>query len=215
MSTYSNPLTDYSPQMELLENLPGRNWQRKRYGGVLSETDEMELVSELLEVADEAELEQFLGDLIDGIGSTLGKIVNSPVGKAIGGVLKTVAKTALPIAGGALGTYVGGPIGGMIGSNLASMAGNALGLELEGLSPEDQEFEATKQFIRFAAQAIVNALQAAPSGDPESVARAAAVEAARIHAPGLIDIAATRHYRPQCLTGRWVRQYDKIILFGV
>jgi hypothetical protein len=220
MSTYSNPLTDYSPQMEFSGGFGGRH--HRRYANqILSDSQEMELAAEFLEVANEEELEQFLGDLIGGIGSTLGKIVNSPVGKAVGGVLKDVAKTALPIAGGALGTFVGGPIGGMIGSNLASIAGSALGLELEGLSPEDQEFEATKQFIRFAGQTVANALEAAPYADPEAVAHAAAVEAARVHAPGLMDIAA-RHERrhhsghhSEHHEGHWVRRGHRIILYGV
>lgn len=218
MSTYSNPLTDYSPQMEFHEGHGRRHYPKKR--GILSDSEEMELAAEFLEVADEEELEQFLGDLIGGIGSTLGKIVNSPMGKAVGGVLKDVAKTALPIAGGALGTFVGGPIGGMIGSNLASIAGSALGLELEGLSPEDSEFEATRQFIRFAGQTVANALEAElyadPHADPEAVAHAAAVEAARVYAPGLMDI-ASRHGRrhPAGHEGRWVRHGHRIILLGV
>jgi hypothetical protein len=222
MSTYSNPLTDYSPQMEFYGGSPRRHHRRDN-SGVLSDSAEMELAAEFLNVADEAELEQFLGDLIGGIGSTLGKIVNSPIGKAVGGVLKDVAKTALPIAGGALGTFVGGPIGGMIGSNLASVAGSALGLELEGLSPEDQELEATRQFIRFAGQTVANALEAepyaGPHADPEAVAHAAAVDAARVHAPGLMDIAGSlgrlpdHHYRSH--EGRWVRQGHTIVLLGV
>ncbi len=214
MSSYANPLTDYSPQMEFYGG-SRRHFPRKRRIGVLSDNDEMELTAEFLELADEAELEQFLGDLIGGIGSTLGKIVNSPIGQAVGGVLKNVAKTALPIAGGALGTFVGGPIGGMIGSNLASVAGSALGLELEGLSSEDQEFEATKQFIRFAGQTVANALDADPHADPEAVAHAAAVEAARVHAPGLMNIAGSGGRGPRRRTGRWIRHHDRIILLGV
>jgi len=220
MSTYSNPLTDYSPQMEFYGG-PGRHFPRKRR--VLSDSEEMELAAEFLELANEDEMEQFLGDLIGGIGSTLGKIVNSPTGNALGGVLKDVAKTALPIAGGALGTFVGGPIGGMIGSNLASVAGSVLGLELEGLSPEDREFEAAKQFIRFAGQTVANALEAephaGPHADPEAVAHAAAVEAARVYAPGLMDIAGAGGYEPhhhlRSHEGRWVRHGHRIILLGV
>jgi hypothetical protein len=215
MGTYANPLTDYSPQMEFSDGDTGRRFKRKRHPGVLNEADEMELAAEFLNVADEAELEQFLDDLINGIGSTLGKVVNSPIGQAVGGVLKNVAKTALPIAGGALGTFVGGPVGGIIGSNLASIAGSALGLELEGLSPEDQEFEATKQFIRFAGQTVANALQAEPCADPESVAHAAAVEAARVHAPGLMNIAGIGRREPRRRTGRWIRHRGRIILLGV
>ena len=53
----------------------------------------------LLGVANEEELDHFLGDLIKKAGRAVGKFVKSPVGKAIGGVLKTAAKTALPLAG--------------------------------------------------------------------------------------------------------------------
>ena len=77
MGTYTNPLTDYSPQMELFDGSMSRRFHRKRHLGVLTDSDEMELATEILDVANEAELEQFLGDLINGIGSTLGKIVNS------------------------------------------------------------------------------------------------------------------------------------------
>ncbi len=217
MSTYANPLTDYSPQMEF-EDVSTAPPFAPRGGGVLSENDEMELAAEFLDVNNEAELEQFLGSLIGGIGHSLGKIVNSPVGKAVGGVLKNVAKTALPIAGGALGGMVGGPVGAMIGSNLASVAGSALGLELEGLSPEDREFEASRRFVRFAGQTIANVLDAPPSADPGMAAHHAAVEAARDFAPGLMDIAGNgghehRHSRPHA--GRWVRHGDRIILFGI
>lgn len=213
MGTYTNPLTDYSPQMELFEGSMGRHFHRRQHPGFLNEADEMDLAYEFLDLQNEAELDQFLGDLINGIGSSLGKIINSPTGQAIGGVLKNVAKTALPIAGGALGTFVGGPVGGLIGSNLASIAGSVLGLELEGLSPEDQEFEATKQFIRFAGQTVANALQADPGADPEAIAHTAAVEAARLHAPGLMNIAGVGGRNPGM--GRWIRHHDRIILFGV
>jgi hypothetical protein len=102
-------------------------------------------------------------------------------------VLKTAASNALPLAGTALGGFVGGPLGAQIGGGLASMAGSALGLELEGLSPEDREYEASKQFVKFAGETVKSALQAAPNADPAAVAKAAAAEAARTHAPGLMN----------------------------
>ena len=69
-------------------------------------------------------------------------------------------KNSLPRAGGALGTFAGGPLGAPIGSGLASIGRRALGLELEGLSHEDQEFEAAKRFVRFAGEAVNNAASA-------------------------------------------------------
>jgi uncharacterized protein (DUF697 family) len=207
MSTYRNALTEYNPQMEAFEF--GGEFE----GGVFSQEQEVELAAELLEVTNEQELENFLGDLIKSAGSALGKIVKSPIGQAVGGVLKGVAKTALPIAGGALGTFFGGPIGATIGSKLGSMAGNMLGLETEGLSAEDREFEASRQFVRFAGETVKNALAAAPNGNPATVAQDAAVEASRTHAPGLFDD-QMQHHHPRH-HGHWVRHHDKIILYGV
>jgi hypothetical protein len=222
MSTYGNPLTEYSPQMEAFE-FPQSEYDsaRESGAGVFSEHEEMELAAQLLEVNNEEELDRFLGDLIKRAGSAVGKFVKSPVGQAIGGVLKTVAKKALPIAGGALGAWVGGPLGAKIGSGLASMAGQALGLELEGLSQEDREFEATKQFIRFAGETAKNALTAtneelsALSGAAAfqqaiATARAAAAEAARVHAPGLLSSTPAHGHG-----GRWIRKGSTIVILGV
>jgi hypothetical protein len=214
MSTFGNPLTEYSPQMEAFEYPQGELESAGESGSeVFGENELMELAAELLEVTNEQELDHFLGDLIKRAGSAVGTFVRSPVGQAIGGVLKSAAKTALPIAGGALGAYVGGPLGAQIGSSLGSMAGQALGLELEGLSQEDREFEATKQFVKFAGETVKNALSAPPNIDPATAAKAAAAEAARIHAPGLFS--GTTGPADKCHCGRWIRHHGKIIVLGV
>ena len=163
----------------------------------------MELAAELLEVTNEQELDHFLGDLIKKAGSAVGQFVSSPVGQAIGGVLKTAAKTALPIAGGALGAYVGGPLGARIGSGLASMAGQALGLELEGLSQEDREFQSARQFVRWAGDTAKNTLTAPRASrqlpawqcrrrDAIKAAKAAAATAAARRMPPAFWAAALR-----------------------
>jgi hypothetical protein len=214
MSSYGNALTEYNPQMESGEfEYPQEVYGEGEYEyeGVFSEQEEMELAAELLEVTNEQELEQFLGSLIKKVGGAVGSFVKGPIGKAVGGVLKTVAGKALPIAGGALGTFFGGPLGATIGSNLGSMAGKAFGLELEGLSQEDQEFEAAKQFVKFAADTVKNSLSAAPNANPAAVAHAAAVEAARTFAPGLLAGQSSHGAR----TGRWERRNGQIIVFGV
>ena len=142
---------EYNPETEAFET-EQFEYEAPWSGEVFSEAELMELAAEFLEVRDEAELDLFLGSLIKKAGQAIGQVVKSPIGKAIGGVLKGVAKQALPIAGTALGAYFGGPLGAKVGSGLASMAGKALGLELEGLSLEDQEFEGAKQFVKFAAR---------------------------------------------------------------
>ena len=212
----SNALADYSPQME--DTAP---YSEMDFGssasGVFSEYDELELASQLLEIATEQELHEFVDGLIKKAGQELNETVAPPMEQDIGDILKSLAKVALPIAGGALGGYFGGPAGASLGSSLASKVGQAFGLELEGLSPEDSEFEASKQFIKFAGATVKNALEADPYTDPANVAYGAAVKAARVHAPGLMNISERSthiHRRPRC-TGRWVRHRCKIILLGV
>jgi uncharacterized protein (DUF697 family) len=174
----------------------------------------MELAEELLEVTDEQELDRFLGKLIRRVGSAVKKVVRSPIGGAIGGFLKGIVKKALPLAGGALGTFVGGPLGTTIGSSLASMAGKAMGLELEGLSQEDREFEAAKQFVRLASDAVSKAASTPPSANPNAAAQAAISSAARRFAPGLLRDATTLSQAPmgRGRAGRWFRRGRTIVI---
>jgi len=181
-----------------------------------NEAELMELAGELLEVNSEAELEQFLGKLIKRAARTVGSVVRSPIGQALGGVLKSVAKKALPLAGGALGAWVGGPLGAKIGSGLASAAGSALGLEAEMLEQEDREFEGAKQFVQLAANTVRNAAATPASANPRAAAQAAAIAAARQLAPGLIRPIQTtppsRRRRPT--SGRWYRRGNTLVLQG-
>lgn len=109
-----------------------------------NETEEMELAAELLTVQNEDELEQFLGKLFKKAGGFL----KSGVGRQLTGALKGIARKALPALGAAAGNFLLPGIGGAMGGKLASAAGSMLGLELEGLSYEDQEFEIAKQIVR-------------------------------------------------------------------
>ncbi len=151
----------------------------------LSESQEMELASELLEVSNEAELEQFLGGLFKKVVRGAGKFVRSPQGKALGGLLKGFAKKALPVAGTALGGFFGGPLGAKIGGGLGRVATNLFELELEGLSHEDREFEVARQFVRLGAAAARTASRM-PRMPPRAAARRAFLAAARSYAPGLL-----------------------------
>jgi hypothetical protein len=165
--------------------------------GVFDEVQEMELAAELLEVNNEDELEYFLGKLVKSAGRALGGIARGPIGKALGPILKKVAKTALPLAGAALGNLVLPGVGGAIGGKLASAAGGMFGLELEGLSPQDREFEVARRFVRFAGAATQRAMRTPPSVTPRRAVRTAVATAARRHAPGLLQ--------PRASLGRMVR----------
>lgn len=183
---------------------------------VLSETDEMELASELLEVGSDGELDQFLGKLIKKVGGIVGKVAKSPVGKALGGYLKPLIKKALPMAGGALGGMFGGPLGAQLGSQLATGAGGAFGLELEGLSGEDREMELAKRAVRMAGAAAGQALQNAAAGvNPLQAAQQAVVSAARQIAPGVLGGGAASAPSVVGQSGRWIRRGRRIILLDV
>ncbi len=180
-----------------------------------TEDEEMELADALLNVSSEAELDQFLGKFFKRVGRKVGRFFRSGIGRKVGGFLKGLARKALPIAGGAIGGMFGGPAGAMLGKGLASGAGRLFGLELEGLSPEDQEFEVARQFVRFAGSAARRAMLAPSSSNPDAVAKAAIMGAASRYAPGLLSKARTTIPSGTGRSGRWIRRGRKIILMGV
>jgi uncharacterized protein (DUF697 family) len=151
--------------------------QEGEYGELGSEM-ETELAAELLEITNEQELEQFLGDIVKSVGS----FIRGPVGQAVGGVLKQVAKTALPAVGGALGSFVAPGIGTAIGSQLGSMASSALGeYEVAG----EQEFEVARKVVQLAQASAQHAASAPPDVPPQAVAEQAVARAAQQVMPGI------------------------------
>ncbi len=184
---------------------------------VSAEAEELELAAELLEIDDEYELDQFLGRLIKRAGRAAGKFVRSDAGRALGGMLKKAAKKALPAAGKAIGGYFGGATGAQIGGRVAPLAGRMFGLELEGLSPEDQEFEAARRVVRLAKSAATNLAALPPASNPHRAAKAAMAAAATRHAPGLLRPGKHTHVCPHCGaagSGRWVRRGRDIVVIN-
>jgi hypothetical protein len=201
----------------------GEPYGEAGFEGPFDEADEMEMASRLLETTDEGELEQFLGDLFKKVSRTLGRVIPPSVRRSLGGMLKGIAKKYLPVAGTALGNIIAPGVGGAVGGQVASAAGHMFGLELEGLSPEDQEFEVARRYVRMAGEAAQQAAAAPPTASPQAVAQHAIAAAAQKHAPGLAagtPPAAARpaqpmmgHPRPR--TGRWVRRGRVIVVLGV
>jgi hypothetical protein len=191
----------------------------------LSEADEMELAAELLEVSSEEELDQFIGKLFKKVSGGLRKAFRSPVFKSLGGMLKGVAKKALPMAGGALGTLIPIPgVGTALGTAAGKAAGQMFGLELEGMSAEDQEFEVARRVVRLGAEAAKQAADAPPNAPPQPAAKQALVNAAQTHAPGLVGASGptggpSNGQRPQRRrlprSGRWMRQGRNIVLLNI
>jgi hypothetical protein len=166
----------------------------------LGELHELELASQLLDVSDANELDRFLRTLI--LRATSAK-TGRPGGdtlRALHALLRKASRKTVPAAARALGAR-GEP---------SQLAGKRFGLELEGLSSEDQDFEVARRFVRFGACAARNAVNlcrragphdaaplrpgaglhnAAPPrrrAGPRDVARAAVIQAARRLAPGLL-----------------------------
>jgi hypothetical protein len=199
-------LLEYSPELETFET---DEFEVGAYGlsggtgsaGVFNETEELELAAVLLEVTNERELDRFLANLIAKAERAIGRHLSSPIKQALCGLLKSVAKNALPMLGSALGAQIGG--------QLASVAGRVFGLELEGLSPEDKEFEIAKSFVRFAGAAVRNAVYTPVATAPQAVAQKAIRQAARHHAPGLQQrTGASASER----TGYWYRRGRNIVV---
>ena len=96
MSTFSNPLTEYSPQLEF-EDAGSKPAEKESGRGIFDEHDEMEHAIALLEVANEERLDRCLGILIQEANRKLGNAVSRQVGGAIAGVLKKSRATCCPL----------------------------------------------------------------------------------------------------------------------
>ena len=157
-----------------------------------TEAEEMELALELLEISSEAELDYFLGNVFKKIGQGIKKVA-----RPLGGILKSVAKKALPFVGGALGSFIPIPgVGTMIGKAVGTAASNLLEVELEGLSQEERELEMARRFVRFAGGAASGAARAPSKFSPYSAARWGVRSAAQRFSP------RPYHRRPRRPRGR-------------
>lgn len=117
------------------------------------EAEEEFLAAELLGVASEDEMDQFLGKLfkrvsrkLPGVGSFL-RLHAGPLANT----LKGIAKSALPTVGAALGTAIPIPgVGTALGGLVGDAASKLLEAETESEDSEDYEFATAKRFVRLA-----------------------------------------------------------------
>lgn len=167
------------------------------------EEREIELAAELLGIADEQELDQFLGKLLRGARGVL----NTAGGQKLKDLLLKTAKKAVPLAGQAIGGYFGGQRGAAFGRQIATAGGQMFGLETEGMSPEDRELHVARRFVRLAGDAAQK-LSNASSGNPAQAAQSALLAAARRHAPGLASLITVNDHRTGSGARRTVRIRD-------
>ncbi|MFB9241258.1 hypothetical protein IV454_30800 [Massilia antarctica] len=179
--------------------------------GPFGEQEEIALAMELMSVASEEELEQFLGNMFKGIwkgvkkvGSFIGKVA-----KPLGGMLKGLAKTALPFVGSALGSFIPIPgVGTAIGGALGGALAKALEMETVGLEGEERELEMARRFVRIAGTAAQQAGLAGQGADPQRAARHALDAALRCHMPQLRESSSALAGRSSSggSSGTWRRQ---------
>lgn len=223
METAMHPKNCSCPQCEKSGEFPFGESEFPAFGETayeasFTEAEEMALAAELLSVASEEELDLFLGKLVKGafrglkkVGRFVGKIA-----KPLGGLLKGVAKAALPFVGGALGSFIPIPgVGTALGSALGGALSKALEMELGELSQDEQEFEMARRFVRMAGTAARQAALASPDGDEQAILEMAIIDAARRHLPNLPSIPyPSAAFGQGARTGRWVRQGKGIVVLG-
>jgi hypothetical protein len=148
---------------------------------------ELELAAELLEITGHAELEEYLTNLIGGIGQTVGKPIRAAIGKPLRAVLAGVAAKVFPtLVEDALGTFAGPRLGTADRGEHGLPEAGFFELELQGLDRGRAELEVARRFVRFATTAAAHAAAAPAHVAPARVVRVAATQAAQAHAPGLL-----------------------------
>ncbi len=121
--------------------------------------DETELAFELLDAATESEFDRSVGTILSATARNAGRPISPEIRRALHRLLKGMARQALPIVA-SVAQGIPAPAGRP--ARNGARPSPLMGLELEGLSPEDQELESAKQFVRLAVTMCRQAAVAAP-----------------------------------------------------
>jgi len=151
-----------------------------------SESEEQELAADLLAINNDRELDRFLCALLRRAAGMSGGRLHLDVGGRLGGLVRIAIQKILPSVGRGFDASVDS-----LSTRTSPGAEALLGFESEGLSAEDRELNSATQMVRLAG-AAAQAASHSSRGQAEEVARAAVIEAARRHAPGLVR---SRHRR--------------------
>jgi hypothetical protein len=144
---------------------------------------EMELATQLLEITNDSELEEFINEQLQNAAQATGPALPRVVLQPLAHALKKTLKHTIRSVGD---SELAAPNPGGHADPGLAVAANVFGLELEGLSPEDQEFELARRFVRLTRSAGRRARRFVRRHRPRAVVRRALVTAARRHAPGLV-----------------------------
>jgi len=204
-------LLGYSPDLDVFDKAPGAIADPGRLDreAMAFDVESTEQAAELLEVVDAAGLAALLGRMVTRAARASGQSLKKGVASELVGLLQAAARHALP-APNTLSAA---------GARAAPhRAGHFFDIELEGLSPEDQEFEAARRLVQLTNDAALQATQVPAHLTPAAAARLAALRAARRYAPGWLRPQASASgamaARPPPLfaqAGRWVRRGPGVI----
>jgi hypothetical protein len=111
-----------------------------------------ELAAALLDVVNESELESFVGALVAETARSSGRLLAPRAARALAAELRKTAERTLPALTVALGHQTL-----PAATAAAQNASRAFGVELEGMSAEDRDFEIARRFVGFAQAATVRA----------------------------------------------------------
>ena len=164
-------------------------------GSPLSEQQETELAAEALEIYREEELEQLVGNVLEGVATGAGESIQRAAVRQLAGVLKGIGAATLP-AGGALVSLMAPAPGELVGSKLGWMIDRTLELELEGMDREDAELERARRYVGLVATSAQHATLATPTAPPRLVAQSALAHALAEHVPDLFEAAVTGKLSP-------------------
>ncbi len=184
-------LLAYRPEMELPE-APGML--------PLQQEDALALAAQLLELQSPAQFDAFLARQL---GATVAgqQVRATPLEAPLRQLLGKVVAPMLPLHGGSP-------------QALKRRAAGIFGMELEGLSPEDKEFELARQVVHLVdavntALAQDGAAGATGGRSPAARVETALLQVARTVAPGLLRQAAQT---PGRNGGRWRREGGHIVV---
>jgi hypothetical protein len=169
----------------------------------------VELAAELLDVTNEPELERFLGRLVAETARKAGGRLPADTGRALVAVLRRTAERTVPTLTTALGQFE--PATGA-GPSVAETAARVYGLELEGMSAEDRDYEIARQFLRLAQAATARAARTTARAPAAAVVGAAVAGASRELAPGLFP--PERNTGPVPQPGPMLRRGADVQLIG-
>ena len=181
-------LLAYRPEMELPE-APGML--------PLQQEDALALAAQLLELQAPAQFDAFLASQL-GATAAGQQVRGTPLEAPLRQLLGKVVAPLLPLHGGSP-------------QALKRRAAGIFGMELEGLSPEDKEFELARQVVHLVDAVNTTLAQDGAMGGRSPAARVetALLQVARTVAPGLLRQAAQT---PGRNGGRWRREGGHIVV---